>query len=156
VGGVSSLLVILGFLATVYGVVSGLLPVCYRLGTSLVNRKIAIFADTKFTELKNILIDSKLFREKNIVKVDNASLRRVEGISCYLVHYSHCAEIMNDILSMKKDSTAMIVYAPHSEGDIESSVLNRINNQPNSILVRLRGRLLNDIFISMITIGSAK
>jgi len=47
---------------------NGIAPVLYRLGNGLANRKIAIFAkgDNR-SSLKNLLLDSGLFKEKNMV-----------------------------------------------------------------------------------------
>jgi len=54
---------------------------------------------------------------------------------------------------MKNLETALIVYAPQSEGFIDKPMMERISNERNAIVVNLRGRLLNDILVSMITTG---
>lgn len=156
VGGILSLIGILGGLYTVYLVLNGVLPVCYKLGLSLSKRQIAVFADNKFNELKDVLVDSGVFYEKNIKQIDKASMKKAEKISLYLVHYSSWKDKVDEILSMKDDSCAMIVYAPQDEGRIEEDILNRINSQRNTIVVNLRGRLLNDVLVSMITTGFGK
>ena len=57
-GGLATLIAIFGFIATIFLVIKGTLPVWYKLGLGLSRRKIAIFADTEFDNLKNLLIDS--------------------------------------------------------------------------------------------------
>ena len=50
----------------------------------------------------------------------------------------------------------MIIYAPQSEGFIDESVVNILNLQRNTIIVNLRGRLLNDTLVSMMTTSFKK
>jgi hypothetical protein len=72
------------------------------------------------------------------------------------VHWKSFEEEIGKILEMKNDSTALVVYAPTNEGRIENALMERINNERNSIVVNLRGRLLNDVLVSMITTGYKK
>ncbi len=127
------------------------LAVWHRLGKGLAKRKIAIFAEDEFEPLKAILTDSKLFKEKNIVQIARNEIGKEERCSLLLVHYKPFAKHMEEILQRKKDSTALIVYAPSEEGRLEQEVMNNINARRNSLIVNFRGRLLNDVFISMIT-----
>lgn len=152
-GGVSTLLVLVGAIATVVLFLRGILPVWVRLGLGLSRRKIAVFAESEFDGLKDMLVDSGLFQESNVVRVDRGSIKKAEGYTLFLMHWKPFETKIDEILRMKKDSTALIVYAPQSEGFIEQSVMNKINQQRNAIVVNLRGRLLNDILVSMITTG---
>lgn len=156
VGGLLSLVAVIGFFSTVYLMLKGIMPVWYKLGISLSKRKIAIFADEKFNELKDVLVDSGMFKEKNIIKIDMSSVKKAENISFYLLHYSFCKNRLNEIVSIKNDSDAMIVYAPQDEGFIDKEVLSQLNLHRNTIIVNLRGRLLNDVLVSMITTSFTK
>lgn len=151
VGGLLSLVAVFGVFSTIYLVLRGIVPIWYRLGIALSKRKIAIFADEKFNELKDILVDSGMFQEKNIIKIDMPALKKAKNISFYLIHYSKCQDIIDDILLLKNDSDALVVYSPQDEGFIGTEILNKLNAQRNTIIVNLRGRLLNDIMVSMIT-----
>ena len=71
----------------------------------------------------------------------------------FLVHWKSFASDIDAILSIKQDATALIVYAPQAEGFIDSAPLAKINQARNSIVVNFRGRLLNDILVSLITTG---
>ena len=152
-GGLATLIAIFGFIATIFLVIKGTLPVWYKLGLGLSRRKIAIFADTEFDNLKNLLIDSGIFNEKNIIKIDKGSIKKAENISLLLVHYNSFKDKIDDIINIKHDSDAIIIYAPQEDGFIEKDILQKINSQRNAIIVNFRGRLLNDILISMITTG---
>ncbi len=138
------------------GAIRGIIPVLWRLGKSLYNRRIALYAENEATTLKLTLIDSKLFKEKNIDVIGKKELAKGRDHSMMIVYYPDFKDSILDIISLKNDSDALIVYAPSSEGRIDDEILNAINAQRNSIIVNLRGRLLNDILTSMITTNYAK
>lgn len=150
--GISILITIFIFMCGVYLVCSGVFPVLYRLGTALSRQKVAIFASYEFDGLKSMLVDSKLFKEKNIIRVNKTDIDKARVAKLFLVHWNEYQDVMNDIIQIKDDSTALIVYAPQNEGKIENQeILNTINSKRNSIIVNFRGRLSNDILISLIT-----
>lgn len=138
------------------GAVRGIIPVLWRLGKSLHNRKIALYAESEATSLKSTLIDSKLFKQKNIDVIGNKELSKGRDYSMMIVYYPEFKNCILDIIRLKNDSDALIVYAPNSEGRVDSEIFNAINAERNSIIVNLRGRLLNDILTSMITTNYAK
>lgn len=151
-GGISALLVVGGFLYSVYLVLKGILPVLYRVGMALSKRKVAIFATNEFCSLKNMLVDSKILNARNIMQINKNEINKASKANLFLVHWDAYQELMSEILRLKTDSIALVVYAPQSEGRIENQeILNNINSQRNSIIVNFRGRLLNDIFVSLIT-----
>lgn len=156
IGGILSIIAIGGLIFAIYLSFRGFFPVWYKLGTSLSNRKIAIFSDSKFNELKSTLIDSGIFKEKNIIKIDKESIKKGEDITFFIVHYLSYKDNIEEIINLKNDSDAMIIYAPQSEGFIDESVVNILNLQRNTIIVNLRGRLLNDTLVSMMTTSFKK
>ncbi len=157
IGGISTILIILCFCYTVFLMIKGVFPVWYRLGMGLSKRKIAIFASTEFESLKRMLIDSKIFKEKNILQVNKNDLKKAEKETLFLVHWKDYQNKIDDILAIKKDSTALIVYAPQNEGRIEpADKMEKINSHRNTIVVNFRGRLLSDILISLITTSYEK
>lgn len=133
------------------GAVRGVIPVLWRLGKSLYNRKIALYAESSAQSLKSTLLDSKLFKEKNIDIISNQEIAKGATHSIMVVYYPEFKNSIIDILNHKKDSDALIIYAPQSEGFIEQDILNRVCNERNTILVNMRGRFLNDVLTSMIT-----
>lgn len=152
-GGLSTLLTLIAAVYVIYLFVRGIFPVWYRLGMGLSRRKIAIFADNEFDGLKNMLVSSGLFQESNVLRIDRGSIRKAAGMTLFLVHWKSFETEIEKILGMKDDSTALIVYAPQEEGFIDKAIMGRINQERNSIVVNLRGRLLNDVLVSMITTG---
>lgn len=151
VGGASTLVAIMTLIYGIYIVLNGVMPVWIRLGKSLSNKKIAIYAENDFESLKSLLSDSGIFKIKNIEKISNDSLAKGESHTMMLVNYIDFKDKIEEIINYKKDSDALIIYAPHSSGTIEHILMQKINESRNSIVVNMRGRLLNDIFTSMIT-----
>lgn len=143
------MLAVIGVISSLFFSIQGILPVWFRLGSALSRRKIAIFADDKFNEIKELLTFSGMFREKNIEKIDRNSLGKAEHFSFYIVDYAAFAEQMPEILDKKRDTDALIVYAPPQS--IDRDMMQKIDATRNSVIVNFRGRLLNDVLSSMIT-----
>jgi len=152
-GGISTLITLVAVLYGIYLFARGIFPVWYRLGMGLSKRKIAVFAEKEFDDLNNMLVESGLFQKKNVIKIEKQSLKKAQGMPLFLVHWKGFESEIEKILGMKEVGTGLIVYAPQSEGFIDKPMMERINQERNSIVVNLRGRLLNDILISMITTG---
>lgn len=154
---VSSILVILSGLYIVYLVSRWILPVLYRLWMSLSKREIAVFSTTEYSSLKNMLISSWIFREENIYQILPNSLSDADEKTIFLVHWRDFKDNIDIILSKKKTNTALIIYAPQAEWFIEpKEMVEKINSHPNTTIVNFRGRLLNDILVSMITTSYSK
>lgn len=156
VGGLTTLLAMIALLYSFYLLTRGLLPVWYRLGMGLAKRKIAVFATDEFANLKGILVDSQLFTKKNIIHIDTESMKKAESATLLLVHWKPFKAHIDAILRIKSDSDAIIIYAPQKEGFIDEADLSKINSERNAIIVNFRGRLLNDIFTSMMTTSYEK
>src|SRR5687768_12185968 len=114
-GGLATLASIIAVIVIAVLVIRGVFPVWYRLGLGLSNRKLALFAETEFEALKSMLVDSKLFQEKNIIRIDKKELKKAEPLSLLLVHWKPFESEMENILDLKRDSAALIVYAPQHE-----------------------------------------
>ena len=155
-GGISTIFLIVSSLIALISAIKGVIPVWYRLGRGLAQRKIAIFAENDYSSLKKMLVDSNLFQEKNIVQINKGDIKKAKNFSVFLVHWETFKYQIPVILSLKNDNTTLVIYAPVDEGSIDKDVLKEINLERNSIIVNFRGRLLNDIFVSMMTTGYAK
>jgi len=136
-----------------WGILSGILPVLIRLGRGLAKRKIAIFAKgDRLQSLKALLLDSKLFKVKNIKEISSVSdVGRAECCTVFLVFWDDWKDDIEIILDEKYDSTALVVYAPLELGNIPQKRMYEIGERRNVTVTNFRGRLLNDIVVSMIT-----
>ena len=135
----------------------GVAPVLIRLGRGLSRRKIAIFAKGDAADsLKSLLEDSKLFETANVICIrDEGDLRLAEPASVFLVHWPDWPKSVDEIIGLKRDATALIVYAPPGNA-IPQAELAKINSHRNTSIVNLRGRLMNDLVLSMITTSYEK
>lgn len=154
VGGLTTILMIVGFCYTAFLVIKGVFPVWYRLGIGLSKRKIAVFARDEYDSLNNMLVDSNIFTK--VVQIHKNDIKKAEKETVFLVHWKEFEDKIDDIISIKKDSTPLIIYAPQEEGFIDKDVMKKINSHRNSVVVNLRGRLLNDILTSLITTSYEK
>ena len=156
---IHTLLWILGIMSVVVFSVKGVLPVLYRLGTGLAKRKIAIFAaPTAYGELRQLLIDSKLFKPGNITHVHSpAEIDVAESASVFLVFWPDWATSLDPLLEARRPNVPCIVYAPQASGLIERTDVNRLDeHHRHTIVTNFRGRLLNDIVTAMITTSYEK
>ncbi len=149
VGGIATILMIIGFCYTSFLVIKGVFPVWYRLGIGLSKRKIAIFAEKEFNSLNNLFLDSKVFTDT--IQIHKNDIKRAEKETLFVVHYKEFEDSISDIIKIKRDSTPLIIYAPQHEGYIKQSIMEEINKERNSVVVNFRGRLLNDVITSLIT-----
>jgi hypothetical protein len=155
-----SFLITLGTIATViiniYLIGSGLAPILLRLGKSLASRKIAVLAEEKESELIDLLVDSGLFKRKNILTARRSDINRAKDCTIKLVHWERFKEDIDKILNMKGDNHALIVYAPAEGPRISKENMDKLSMHRNTVIVNFRGRLLNDILTSMLTTQFSK
>lgn len=156
IGGITGTIWVLSIICIVYLAVNGVLPILYKLGLGLSNRKICIFSETEYSHLKNLLIDSKVFKEKNIIQIHKKDINKARNESVFLVYWKEFGSEIDTILNIKNDSTVLIIYSPHGDGRIDDENMKKIENKRNSIVVNFRGRLLNDILTSLITTAYQK
>lgn len=151
VGGLATISMISGFFYIAWLVVTGVFPVWYRLGIGLSRRKVAVFASREaYESIKVSLVDSMIFKDKNVVHIASNNIDKAKGQTIFLVDWETFKEEIERVFSARKDDqTAIVIYA--KPATIPPEKMNDIGNRPNTIVVNFRGRLLNDILISLIT-----
>jgi hypothetical protein len=154
----STVAVLATLVTTVVLTVKGFLPVLWRLGTSLWRRKVAIFASgDALTSLHALLEDTSLISPGNLIEISSqGELGRADRADLFLVYWPDWKGGITEILQHKRDATALIVYAPQEHGFLPKEVVTQLEAHRNVVLSNFRGRLLNDILISMITTGYEK
>lgn len=152
-GHISTLIVVLGVIFGLVAWFMGILPAMLRLGNGLAKRKIAIFAKgDNVSNLSNLLIDSKLFKSKNIYNIESKEeIGRAEKATIFLVAWHDWKSDINNILDKKQDNTALVIYAPQSGGFIPPDIMKKLDMKRNVIVTNFRGRMINDIIVSMIS-----
>jgi hypothetical protein len=158
VGTIETIILILGI---VYGIIlwaRGIAPVLFRLGNGLARKEIALFAkNDNLQSIKSLLIDSRLFKEKNIRIISSAGdINTAEKSSLFLVVWADWSANIDQILAIKRNECALIVYAPYDKGRISDDQMIKIDGKRHTAVSNFRGRLLNDIVASMITTSYEK
>lgn len=158
VGAIETILLLFGLMWAISLWIRGISPALLRLGNGLAKRKIAIFAkNDNLSSLKKLLIDSKLFNEKNICEITKKDdIGIAEQTTLYLVFWHDWAECIDDILRKKPDACALIVYAPRNLGPIPEEQMKNLDGHRHTAVTNFRGRLLNDIVTAMITTSYEK
>lgn len=160
VGLITTAVSILVVLATVTGWAFGIAPLMYRLGLGRWSRKINIAAEgTAYSSLETDLIDSGVFRKSNIQSVSKTTLSKVKDANLILVDYASFTEDeIKTIISNKKSSAGMVVYFPDFSptNRIPEDISKLINNEPHSVLANFRGRLINDILVTLLSTSYEK
>jgi hypothetical protein len=131
----------------------GISPALRGLGKGLASRKIALFATgPNMTSLKQSLTRSKLFREKNLIEIQQiGDIGNAEEASVFVMYWPDWSGELENILSRKRDATPLIVYCPRTAGQIPQDQMEAIDGHRNTAVSNFRGRLLNDIVTAMIT-----
>lgn len=153
VGTIETIVLICGIIYATVLWFRGILPVLLRLGNGLAKREIALFAKGDNVEsLKSLLVDSGLFRNKNIrVITKKEDMETAKHSAVYLVFWSDWANDIDDILKMKPNECSLNVYAPFEKGRVPEEQMVKMDGKRHTAVANFRGRLLNDIVSSMIT-----
>ena len=146
----------IAIIASIISWCKGFWPVAYRLGKSLSTGKIAIFSASEGNALCNILTDSNLFNERNIKIISHSEIEKAATFNVFLVHWSDFKDDFDRILSIKKDGTALVIFAPQGQGFLDEDAVKKISCLRNVTLTNMRGRLLNDVLTSSITSNYGK
>lgn len=162
--------VIVGSIFTITAIIAIFLNFCYwilglgpllkRLGYGRWFRKIAIVANPdEYSNIKKDLVDSGIFREKNISSaITDKSISDIKDHNLILVDYQSFSEDdIKSILQFKHTKAGMIFYFSPKDGEkIPNDIYDLIGNTPNTTIVNLRGRMLNDIVTTLITTSYEK
>ena len=137
----------------IYVGLKGLIPPLVRLGKGLSRRKIAIFAKgDNLIKLHNLLEGTKLFNKKNITDISSIDdFGRAEKSTLFLIVWNDWKGNIDEILHTKKGDTALVIYAPPQS--ITPSEFAKLDTHLNVMVSNFRGRLLNDIIVSLMTTG---
>lgn len=158
IGLVTTTITAVGIVLVGYWTFRGLIPALFRLGYGLQRRRIAIVATgDSLNNLEGLIGDSRLFNNKRIIRAAGQSeIEAISRANLILINWPDCRDYLEDILLLKSEQTALIVYAPHSGGRIENDDMAKLEQKKHVVVCNFRGRLMNDIVTSMITTGYEK
>lgn len=153
IGGFTILFTLLAGLVTSLGWTAGVFVIFKRLGLGRWYRRVLIVgASAETKSLKKDLVDSGVFREKNINEADGRNLSDVKNASLILLDYWSLTEAqVTTVLANKRKSAGLVVYSPMGKDHIPNNISQQINNEPFTTLVNMRGRLVNDLLITLMS-----
>jgi len=153
IGALTTLLLTVGGVLTFIEWNLGIWPLMKRLGLGRWYRKVLIVGAANETKsLKKDLVDSGVFRADNIDEASESNLSDVEDASLVLLDYwSLNTEQVKKVISNKRKSAGLIVYSPMSKPRIPDEISETINNEPFTTLVNMRGRLVNDLLVTLMS-----
>lgn len=151
IGAATTVLIFCGFVYRIACWIFCVTPIAFRFGIALQKRKVAIFGDAvAFNILKNCLIDSKIFKSKNIIHVPLDNIDKAKNKTIFLVDWSSFGENIENIFAARKnDQVPIVIFA--KPASITQDKMIEIENRTNTVVVNYRGRLMNDILTSLVT-----
>ena len=143
---------------TIYWTLRGLIPALVRLGYGLWRKRIIVVAaDQKAGELKRLLENSRLFNKKHIsIAAPEAEIENLNSANVILVYWNDCTDHIEEILNQKRPNSALIIYAPPQDGRVPNDVMQKLETRKHVVLCNFRGRLMNDILTTMMTVAYDK
>jgi hypothetical protein len=157
IGVLTTLVALLALVVNFAGWLLGIAPLMKRLGLGRWYREICVVAGKEYKDLETDLVNSGVFRGKNIRQVSLKNLADIKNADLLLVDYRYVADKIDEVLSNKQSRAGMVVYYPIIDKDrISDDVAKRINNQSHTTLTNFRGRLINDILITLISTSYEK
>lgn len=151
VGGITVTIGVIGLIYKIFCWIFGITPIIFRLGIALWKGKVAIFATNQaFTSLKTTLTDSKIFKEKNIIQIEQGNIEKAKDETIFLVDWETFGNHIENVFSARNNhQTAIVIFA--KPASIPQDKMADIANRSNTVVVNFRGRLLNDILTSLMT-----
>ena len=152
VGMITTTAMIFGGIALFFGWFLGVFLVMKRLGLGRWYRKILIISTNDGGQtLKKDLVDSGVFREKNVTIANDNSLADIKDSDLILYDYWKLPGCIDEVLRNKQKRAGLIVYSPANNQRMSADVVEMVNKEPFTVLVNMRGRLVNDILITLMS-----
>ena len=152
-GSVTLALAVIGGATTAYAWSSKIIKPLWRLGLGLARKKIVIVSShNECSSLTNLISESKIFDSKNVNEVcsreDSEDIKKADVV---LFRYSGSPFTLEDVLSKKSDTAAVVIYARPGEIPKDSPDWDLMDEHRNISICNLKGRLLNDLLTLMMT-----
>lgn len=156
IGGISVCTMIIGIIYRIFFWAFGITPIMFRLGMALWKRNVAVFGDDHaFGILRSTLLDSSVFKSKNIIHIRAEELDKAKTENLFVVDWESFSQQIELIFALRPTAqTPIIIFS--KPGMIPQDQMGIIANRPNTVVVNFRGRLLNDILTSLITTSYEK
>jgi hypothetical protein len=151
IGAATTILIFFGIIYRTACWIFCITPIAFRFGIALQKREVAIFGDdAAFGNLRECLVDSKIFKNKSIIHIRSNNIDKAKDKSIFLIDWSSAEKDIEEIFVARKNhQTPVVIYAKPST--IPQDKMTDIAKRANTVVVNFRGRLLNDILTSLVT-----
>lgn len=135
------------------GAFAGITQALWRFGLALFGKKILVIADeSDYEDIREDLSDSGLIKNKNIQRISNKHLDKINDALMLIVVYGY---LENDdfeaVLRRKNSRCGLIVHCPPEKGRIDERQMSLLSKTSFTALCNFRGRMVNDVLLMMLS-----
>lgn len=150
VGLVVTVLGIISFLALVIASIKGVVRPLWRLGLGLSQRQVLIAASQDdYDSIKHLLEKCNLFVKTVMPRYNGSDMELIQNADVIVYRYEDI-ETLKEILSRRAKNTPLIVYAKNKEIEDEEAWV-MLDKYTNTTVCNLKGRLINDVLVGLMT-----
>lgn len=148
----------LSFVVLTIGAFTRLGKAGWRFGLALFGKKIMIVAnDDDYRNLKQDLSDSGLIKKKNILHISDKHLSKTNDALLLIIAYGYMeSDDFRDVVNRKNARCGLIVYCPPEKGRIKDEEMEILSKSAFTTICNLRGRLVNDVLLMMLSTSFKK
>lgn len=156
VGGVFTIVAVIGLMLAIGCWVFDVTPIAIRFGRAIRNRSTAVFASTEgFATVREALCRSRIFKDKNIAHIGADNVEAGADHTLFIVDWDSFSNQIDAVFTLRRSANIPVVILAKPRA-ISDELMERIANHPSTIVVNFRGRLVNDILTLMVTTSYAR
>lgn len=160
-GAISLVFEFIGFLSLIALTISAftrLGKAAWRFGLALYGKKIMIVAnDEDFRDLKEDISDSGLIKSRNIQRISEKQLAKTKNALLLIIVYGYLdKDDFKSVVTRKSARCGLIIHCPPEKGRIKDDEMDLLSNTAFTTLCNFRGRLVNEVLITMLSTSFKK
>lgn len=135
------------------GAFAGVTQALWRFGLALFGKKILVIADeSDYEDIREDLSDSGLIKNKNIQRISNKHLDKINDALMLIVVYGYLGNDDFEVVIRRKNSRCgLIVHCPPEKGRIDERQMSLLSKTSFTALCNFRGRMVNDVLLMMLS-----
>lgn len=144
---------LVALIAIVLGAFAGITQALWRFGLALFGKKILVIADEgDYEDIREDLTDSGLIKNKNIQRISNKHLDKINDTLMLIVVYGYLGnDDFEAVVRRKNSRCGLIVHCPPEKGRIDDRQMSLLSKTSFTALCNFRGRIVNDVLLMMLS-----